>query len=313
MKSEASTVQARTPRVVPAAPPPPRPLRPPPNGGAPTRVRAAWMGLGAITVVVALCALARSEAALRSLEVDDSSPASSASARATTSATVPAAPLEPPKPPSASPAELAAAGRDVTALSALEDRYPADAEVLKALFLAHAADKKGYTAALRAALKLLEIAPARSEDVEVQKALVAIANGPSDTALAALELMATKLGRRGPDLIYEVASGFSPAKLKATALLKDPEVRKLASPQLLFANELRETLPCARKGLAGRAAAEGDERAVAQLKPLLNTACGFLTRGECYRCVTPADRKAIEDAINAIESRWGGRDPPNPG
>jgi serine/threonine-protein kinase len=141
---------------------------------------------------------------------------------------------------------------------------------------------------------------------------VTIASGPPDTAVAALELMATKLGRHGPDLIYEVAVGFSPAKLKAANLLKDPEVRKLASPQLLFANELRETLPCARKELAGRAAAEGDERALAQLKPLLNTGCGFMSRGECYRCVTPADRKAIQDAINAIESRWGGRDPPKP-
>jgi hypothetical protein len=305
MKGEASTVQARGQALI---------ERPRPGSlqGAPTRVRAAWMGLGAITVVVLLCALARSEAALAALEVDDASPAASVTARAIASTTATAAPPEPPKVATAPPAELAAAGRDTSALSALADRYPADAEVLKALFLAHAADRKGYTAALRAALKLLEVAPARADDADVQKALVAIASGPPDTAGAALELMAAKLGRRGPDLIYEVAAGFSPAKLRAAALLKDPEVKKLASPALLFANELRETLPCARKAMAGRAAAEGDARAIVQLKPLLNTGCGFLTRGECYRCVTPADRKAIQDAIDAIESRWGGRDPPKP-
>jgi hypothetical protein len=302
MNREGVTLQARG-QARPAPTLPDRP-RPGPLHSVPTQALLAWIGLGAITVVVALSAVARSDASLAALEEDDATPAATSSARAIPTAAATVTAPAPPKMATATPAELAAAGRDAAALAALADRYPADAEVLKALFLAHTADKKGYTAALRAALKLLEIAPGRADDAEVQRALLTIASGPAETAGAALELMAAKLGRRGPDLIYEVAAGFSPAKLRATALLKDPEVKKLASPELLFANELRETLPCARKQMAGRAAVEGDARAALQLKPLLNTTCGFLSR-DCYRCVTPADRKAIEEAIAAIELRAG--------
>src|SRR5580692_7424845 len=141
MKGEAVTVQARgQARTAPSAVSPPRDLRP--SHGPPTHVRFAWFGLGAIAMVVALCALARSEAALAALEEDDASPVATTTASAIVFPTMTAAPLPPPKPPTAPPAELAAAGRDPLALSALSDRYPADAEVLKALFLAHASDKK---------------------------------------------------------------------------------------------------------------------------------------------------------------------------
>jgi hypothetical protein len=299
MKGEAVTVQARG--MARPAPAPPRSSLPGPLEGVPLGVLAPWVGLGAITVVVALCTVARSDAAVASLEEDDTAPTATVAATAPVPVVV-TAPPAPPKPPGATPAELAAAGKDPAALSALADRYPQDPAVMQALFLAHAADKKGYTAALRAALKLLELAPDRADDLEVQKALVAIASGPPDTSSTALELIVAKTGRHAPDLIYEIAQGFSPAKLKAAQLLKDPEVRKLESPALVCANDLRETLPCARKAMAGRAAAEGDARSIEQLKPLLNTNCGLFSR-DCYRCVTPADRKAIEDAIAAIEKR----------
>jgi hypothetical protein len=281
----------------------------------------AWSGVGAIAAAV-LCSVAmRSPKAIEALE-DVGALEPSASTPAPRSA-APSAAMVAPKPAAAtaSKAEIDAArvaGADGVAALAL--RFPEDPAVSQALFLAQAGDHKSYGAAMRTVRRLLDQAPAAAADEDVRRALVAIANGPTETAVAALDLMATDLGLRGAEMLFEVASGnVLLSKTKAAALLNDPTVRRHATPALLVANDLRASLPCARKVLLSRARADADARALPYLKPLTNTACGgggggglrgFLGRaagnsggGECYRCISPAERADIQGIVTAIEAR----------
>src|SRR6202012_5295005 len=106
------------------------------------------------------------------------------------------------------------------------------------------------------------------------------------------------------------------AKDHAAAALADPEVMKSASKALLVAEDLRRTLPCARKTLVARARAAGDGRSLPFLRPLVatkNCAGGGLGGlaslfrggggGDCYTCLTPRDRTSIGSAVAAIEKR----------
>lgn len=315
-----ATIAARGQRRAAPPPAPPAPNGralerffaglPGPLGRAPIAALLSWAGIFTISAVVLFAVAVRSADAIELLEQDDlaASDAGPSDTSPVTSASATAAP-EPPKPPRASKAELDAArltGAD--ALTQLAQRFPSDASVLRELFLALATDKKSASGALRAARNLFEVAPEAGDDDDVRRALVQIANGPSDTGAVALDLIANEMGARGPELLFEIASsGALQAKLKAASLLNDPEVRKRATPALLIANDLRASLPCARKTLLARAGAEGDARSIPFLKPLVNTACGgFFRRGaECYRCFSPAERAQIQAIIQAIE----GKDP----
>ncbi|MFT3772864.1 MAG: hypothetical protein QM820_46350 [Minicystis sp.] len=283
----------------------------------------AWSGLGAIAITVSLAITVRSAGAVEMLEEDETAVAepgpTAAAPTPAASSGAPAAPAKPaaPRAPATEIQAAATAGGD--ALAQLAQRFPEDPAVVKALFLAQAGDKKTYSAALRTARRLLEVAPDMGGNTEFRAALVNIANGPSDTSAVALDVMVSEMGAHGADLLLEVASGgVLLSKTKAATLLKDPEVRRNASRAVLLAADLLETRPCARKTLFERAKTEGDARALPYLKPLLNTVCGGggggfrgifggapKGGGECYRCFTAADREQIQAAISAIEARDG--------
>jgi hypothetical protein len=295
----------------------PQPLR-----RVPVTALFAWVGIGAITLLVVFSAAARSAKAVEILEDDEIAADADAGASGVASTSgdaggrgTPTASAKPAA-PKASDADLAAArAGGVEALSQLAQRFPEDAAVLHALFMAQAGDKKTYSAALRTARRLLDVSQAAGDDTAVRAALVNIANGPPDTAAVALDLMASEMGARGTDLLFEVASGsVMLSKTKAAALLRDADVRRHATPAVIIAGELLETRPCARKTLLARAKSDGDARALPFLRPLLNTVCGGgggfrgLFGGgkqpaECYRCFTAADREEIQRAISAIEAR----------
>ena len=79
-------------------------------------------------------------------------------------------------------------------------------------------------------------------------------------------------------------------------------MKKLATPALLIALDLKNTQPCARKALYAQAREHGDARSMVFLKPMTSTSgCGFLKRSDCFSCLEP--RKELYDTIAAIQKR----------
>lgn len=215
---------------------------------------------------------------------------------------------EPPAPPPSAPTpeELDGARRQgVAALAALAERFPRDPGVLRALALAQGAERTTLLAAVETIKRLLEVAPAEATSADLKPILLRAANATPDVAAAALEVMARQMGSRGPDLLYEIASnpglGKHPQE-RASALLAEEAVRKLATPALLIADDLRRVKQCPTKALVERARQHGDGRALAYLNPIKKpTKCGFLGFSRCTPCTSVyAD---VVKAIAAIEQR----------
>ena len=279
----------------------------------------AWSGVGVIAAAVLFSIVMRSPRAIDELEETGALEPTSASTSASASAAPGVATAAPaPAAPRASRAELDAARlAGAEAITQLAQGFPEDPAVIEALFLVQASDKKSFGAAVRSARRLCDLTPDAAAHEDVRRALVTMANGPTETAVIALDLMATELGQRGAEMLFEVASGnVLLSKTKAAALLNDPAVKRHATPALLVANDLRAALPCARKALLGRARSDADARSLPFLKPLTGATCGggggglrgFFGRatgngggGECYRCFSPAERVDIQSIISAIE------------
>jgi len=278
----------------------PAPLR-----DVPASALLSWLGLIGVTALVLLAVAVRNPKSVEALE--DTSPSGLAgSSRALAGSAAPGADDAPPAPTTASTAELdVARPQGLVAVGPLAQKYPNDPVVLKALLLAHASDKAGYSAAVGVARRLFDIAPQATTDEDVRRVILLATNGPPDVAAQAFELISTKMGAAGPDLLFELATTTTTAKYpkdRATKHLEDPAVRALASPALLIALELRAALPCARKPLLGRARDSGDARSLTYLKQVLpTTGCGFLRRGDCYDCF--ANRAELKETIAAIEAR----------
>lgn len=210
----------------------------------------------------------------------------------------------------ATPAEIdAAKARGAAGLESLSVEYPRDPAVWRALLLAHGNDPAGQRAALRAASRLLEIAPESAADVSVRASVRNAAGGPPEVAAPALDLMATRMGSEGLDLLYDLMVTNPKLKEQAARLLADPQAIGRGSPALRVALELRAASTCAaKKALLERATRDGDRRAVDILMPLTISSgkgCGFLGMGLCPApCAGVAGdmRKAIE-AIKAREAR----------
>ncbi|UQA55873.1 serine/threonine-protein kinase [Polyangium aurulentum] len=308
---EAATIYALNP--VPANPTSMPTARPPMmRRGQPLTLLAA-SGLLLIAGLVITAVSLRNKAALDALEdaaqptpiVDAGAPDVQATAAADAA---PAPPPEPARPNKATPDELEdAQAKGAPALAALAERYGSDPAVLEALVVAYAKEKASYKQAVRTTRKLLEVAPEKATDPDVERAMLMVANGPLDTADGAIELMATNMGSRGPDLLYELVTAPGIGKYpkeRAGTLLKDPVVRRLATPALLMANDLRVAAPCSRKDLFDRAKVEGDARTLGLLKPMLVTkGCGMFRRSDCFACLK--NRAELRATIDAIEKRLG--------
>ncbi|MCC6558288.1 MAG: hypothetical protein IT372_35545 [Polyangiaceae bacterium] len=266
----------------------------------------ATAGLTAITALVCGAVLVRSGASVAALEAPGVAPApgsSEVAAPASSSASAPS----PETPQIASQAELdAAAAKGLPALAALAERFPGDRAVLKALLLAHARASERSVAAVAVARKLLELAPDEARDPDLHRLLLRAASGPPDVAGAAFDVMARRMGSAGPDLLYEILTAEKIGKLpqdRADKLLADPEVRKLASPALLAAYDLRRTsAKCSSKEVITRARDPGDARSIHYLRQLVGTtSCGPFGLRNCARCPGAAVDAAA--AIKAIEKR----------
>jgi hypothetical protein len=229
--------------------------------------------------------------------------------------------------PSAAPTAASARDIDVArqtgvpALRALAERFPDDPNVLAEIVSIGARDKNDHPAALTALKHLIEIAPARAAADDIRTAIAEIAAGPRETAATAFDVMRTKMGSAGPDLLFEIVQNSpSPsARNLAMASLRDPSVMKQATKALLVAEDLRRNLLCARKPFIARAAADGDARSLPFLKQMVEpcnkkgggAGLGALLHiggggaSDCHACITPNDRQAITVAIEAIDKRSG--------
>jgi tRNA A-37 threonylcarbamoyl transferase component Bud32 len=190
------------------------------------------------------------------------------------------------QPTAATAAELDAArasGR--AALETLHQQYPRDLVVLKVLALELGKSSDGLQTAVALVDEIIAADAAKADDEEVGRLLVRAADGPAAGARQALEIMAQRLGKRGPDLLYEVWTGEGKRAGDAQKLLADPKVRERSTPALVIAIELRRAQGCKDKAkLLDRAAALGDERVIAILAPLTTgtpKGCGFLGLGAC--------------------------------
>jgi serine/threonine-protein kinase len=207
------------------------------------------------------------------------------------------------EPASVSAEELAQAKqKGLAALEELGRVHPQDDAVLRELSLALARQPGRRVDALAVMDLLLSRSP--DEAGALEPALLDCAEG--DGGKKALEIMATKMQSRGPDLLYKVAQSKPALKSQAEALLSDPTVRARATPALQVALELKDAPTCgAKRALLERAAEHGDARAVDILRPLTQRSsrgCGFLGMSACAaKC--KAEAQEMQSTIDRIQAR----------
>lgn len=268
----------------------------------------AGAGLGALALVCVLAVAVRPARVVAAIEAVDAPPGSPAAIAAAKGEPLPdgddGETPAPPKKQYATPDELDSADT-LPKLVVLGEQYPEDPAVLKRLAIAHSG-KGDHSAAIRAVRKLSRLsADTTGEDAIVQVVQRAAAGSPEVQELA-FELMQDGMGPGGPDLLFELATTTAtpkPARDRAERALASEPVRKLATPALLVAMDLRATKSsCERKKLFPRARDEGDARSLPFLTPLLATSgCGFLGTGDCLKCL--GGRQDLREAITAIQAR----------
>ncbi len=208
----------------------------------------------------------------------------------------------------ASPALLSSAqAGGVTALAKLSEKFPNDAAVLEALALAQAGSKQSRVAALNTIERLLELDRKASNNPAIEQVLRSAAAGPPAENHAAFSIMGTKMGSRGPDLLYELSAKPS-LKKRADAKLAELLVVEKASPALRVALGLRAAKSCvAVAALLDGAAQEGDKRSIPLLQRQVATRtkkCGFLGLKRCRsKAKCAAQAHAINKAVVAIRAR----------
>jgi eukaryotic-like serine/threonine-protein kinase len=163
--------------------------------------------------------------------------------------------------------------------------------------------KRNTRGALEALEALVALDVAVLSDPSVRANVVALSQPvsllPGNEPARFLDLLASKSGTRGIDLLYELVTtkGGSRAARDSELYLKDPNVFDRGSPGLKIAWELRQAESCAqKKPLLARASTDGDRRALGQLQ---------LTKQSCRRGAKCCDWKdpELDSALAAIQAR----------
>ena len=201
-----------------------------------------------------------------------------------------------------------APARDVPAPApgvAGEPPPPGSPEALKAEALAHLRRANGFMDALRTIERLLALAPGAGADPEVRRTLRQAASIGGDPADLAFRIMGSSMGSHGPDLLYQIMLNQPALADRAKFLLSRHRVRKLFTPELAIAYDLRFSPRCAaRVGLLPRASEVGDQRSINTLAALVSPApgCGEPNHAPCLElCEREAGQFAR--AVNAIVRR----------
>jgi hypothetical protein len=194
----------------------------------------------------------------------------------------------------------------IPALKALLAENPDDEQILTKLARLEGAQPNGLADALVTLKTLFALAPELAADKELGGLVVRAADskvpGQQDAAFA---LLADGMGSTGPDLLFDLASSPSAskaAKSRALLLTKRDDVRKLATPALRIALDLRDKTACERAPLFAEAQASADRRSLSYLTPLnARKGCGFLGMNDCFSCL--GGRGELNKAITAINKR----------
>jgi hypothetical protein len=122
----------------------------------------------------------------------------------------------------------------------------------------------------------------------------------------ALEFAATRLGRSGADVLFDVwiaTNAKTPGTRAARKWLDSPAVRAGAGPGVVLALESRVAKTCsAALALLPRMTELGDERSLVPLRRFqAMTGCGFLGLSDCYPCLRGTD--ALERAVASVAAR----------
>ena len=197
-----------------------------------------------------------------------------------------------------------AADEGLTAVSGLAERFPKDARVRRKLAHMHMAQEDGVQA-LRELAKAASLDSALIKDGEIIQA--AMMAGTPDALEASIGILEEQLGSRGVDALYALAFRPGPSRVRSRAgqSLERPQIRKSASAAAAIALDLRAATRCEdKRGLLGRAAQDGDQRALQQLRALLQTnSCGPYGVLDCWSCLREGSQ--LQDTIAALEKRVG--------
>lgn len=279
-------------------------------------------GLGASVVLVVALATSRDPASIATLEeLASSEPATSATSAAVASdsarpesdsqRTVFESAASSPSErattePSAAPITEAQIDQLTTVpeAKALAERAPNDPRVLRKLakLQAAASEPEGLRDAMITLKALFRSDEKLIGDRELQQLVLRGASAPQPAQDLAFEIMTTGMKTVGADLIFEVATGQTSSKQRALDLTKKEDFKKMASPPLKIAIELRDRAACERKPLLAEAEKTADKRALSYLTPMLRTkGCKLFGLGDCYECF--GNRAELTRAINAINAR----------
>jgi tRNA A-37 threonylcarbamoyl transferase component Bud32 len=214
--------------------------------------------------------------------------------------TAPSAELRPPT------VALAVAAVERTVVRAQSEPTPAasEPELLRARIMAHASRASELPDAVLMIERLFLNYPETVDDPVLGRILRSAAQVEGAPARAALRVMGEGMGSRGPDLLYDLMLHrplvFEAAKYRLTRF----RVRKLFSPELAIAYDLRFAPSCAaRLSLLERAEREGDQRSVNVLSELVgkHQRCGH--RGVPCLSSCPDESAQFIRSIDSIVRR----------
>ncbi|HTJ81560.1 MAG TPA: serine/threonine-protein kinase, partial [Polyangiaceae bacterium] len=144
----------------------------------------------------------------------------------------------------ASKAELdEATASGAEALTALSSTYPKDPAVLRALALALAKDKDRTSELLRVVDALFSVEPKSTEDAEIA-ALVKDAALKVSTSARAIEMMQTRMGQIGADMLFDIVLNQPDFRERARVAFETSEVQRNLSPALRVAYDLYTAPTC---------------------------------------------------------------------
>jgi tRNA A-37 threonylcarbamoyl transferase component Bud32 len=181
-------------------------------------------------------------------------------------------------------------------------------ETLKARAIAQSEQPAELVEAVRTLAQLLKIAPDRANDPAVRRILTKAAAAEGDASREAFRVMGEGMGRRGPDLLYELMLEEPALAERAKHTLSRFRVRRHFSPQLSIAWDLRFSTNCgSRYSLLDRANQIGDQRSIDTLSALLGKPekCGTDGTLPCLpRCMKEAIgfTRAIEQIARRLRA-----------
>ncbi len=225
---------------------------------------------------------------------------------ASASAPPSAEPSAQPETPRATKAQIDEATKaGLSGLSALQAKFPKDPAVLEPLAIALGKEPEQASELLRVLDVLFAEAPAKADDETLAGLVQTTALTPS-TSARAIDLMRSRMGLHGAEMLFDLMLSVPDARPRAKAALETSEVQRILSPALKIAYDLYAAGSCgARVELLPQAERDGDERSNAVLTIFMSRShrgCGARKLKPCQaQCEKEAP--AFEATMKKIRDR----------